>query len=216
MVGVDEAGRGAWLGPLVVGAVAVRPEEIGRLVEAGATDSKALRPAAREEVYERMERFARFASVAIPPAEIDRFVRQGRLNQLEARVFGEVVRPFGPALVRVDACDPNPRRFGAAVSRSAGPGFRVEARHHADADDPLVGAASIVAKVRRDRAVRRLSTALGADVGSGYPSDPATVEFVRSRRLSARALPSWLRSSWSTTQRVIGPRPARTLEDLLP
>lgn len=216
LVGVDEAGRGAWLGPLVVGAVAVRPEELERLIATGARDSKTLRPAAREEVYDRLERFARLASIELAPAEIDRFVRRGRLNQLEARAFGEVVRPFGPALVRVDACDTNARRFGAAVAREAGPGFRVVARHHADADDPLVGAASIVAKVRRDRAVRRLAEELGAELGSGYPSDPTTIAFVRARAPAAGSLPPWLRASWATTQRVIGARPARTLEELVP
>ncbi len=216
LVGVDEAGRGAWVGPLVVGAVAIRADELARLEAAGAEDSKALRPTEREEVYARMEPFARFASIELAPAEIDRFVRQGRLNELEARAFGEVVRPFAPALVRVDACDTNPRRFGSAVARFAGPGFRVVSRHHADADDPLVGAASIVATVRRDRAVRRLADELGADLGSGYPSDPVTVAYVRQSTAGARRLPEWLRSSWATTQRVIGARPARTLEESTP
>lgn len=217
VVGVDEAGRGAWIGPLVVGAVAVRADQVPDLADAGACDSKALSAAEREEVYRRLERWARLGSVELPPSEIDRSVRRHALNRLEAEAFGRVARPFAPALVRVDACDANAARFGREVAAHGGPGLRVVARHHADADDPLVGAASIVAKVRRDRTVRDLAEQLGEEVGSGYPSDPTTVEFVRSfARAHPGPLPPWLRASWATTQRVIGARPPRTLESLAP
>ncbi len=212
LVGVDEAGRGAWIGPLVVGAVAVRPEEVERLREAGARDSKLLTPLKREEVYARLGTLARLGSIEIPPGEIDRHVRQGKLNELEARAFGEVVRPFAPARVHVDACDTDPRRFGRRVAHHAGRGLTVVARHHADRDDPVVGAASIVAKVRRDRAIRELAERLGAELGSGYPSDRRTVDFVRGLLRPGAVPPDWLRLSWRTTQRVITARPARSLD----
>lgn len=205
LVGVDEAGRGAWIGPLVVGAVAVPRLSLPAVVATGARDSKALSPARREEVLGRLEKCAALRSVAASPREVDRHVADGQLNQLEARLFGEIVRPFAPAEARVDACDANARRFAGSVARHAGPTVRVLARHHADARDPLVGAASIVAKVTRDRAIRRLGQELGADVGSGYPSDPVTVAFVRRTVAPGDPIPAWLRGSWSTTLRVIGP-----------
>lgn len=216
LVGVDEAGRGAWVGPLVVGAVAVLPQEVDRLREIGARDSKLLSPRRREEVYARLQGSVRMGSIEIPPEEIDRHVRRGKLNELEARAFGEVARPFAPARVHVDACDTDARRFGRSVARHGGPGLHVVARHHADRLDPVVAAASIVAKVRRDRAVRRLSELLGQNVGSGYPSDPTTVEVVRAIARPGSPLPDWLRSSWRTTQRVISGRPARSLERFAP
>ncbi len=212
VLGIDEAGRGAWIGPLVVGAVCVRRDEVRALIDAGARDSKALSPARREEVYERLARCAVLRSAEAAPAEIDRHVTVGKLNELEARLFGELARPFAPAEARVDACDTNARRFGARVAHFAGPEVAVFARHHADATDPVVGAASIVAKVRRDRAIRQLAADLGTEVGSGYPSDPRTVEFVRRYVAEKGDLPSWLRASWATTRRVIArPRagPAR-------
>jgi ribonuclease HII len=86
------------------------------------------------------------------------------------------------------------------------------ARHHADRDDVVVGAASIVAKVRRDRAIARLQQALGEDLGSGYPSDPRTVEFLRARLAVDPKPPAWVRASWATMQRVKPARPAPTLE----
>ncbi len=211
-MGIDEAGRGAWIGPLVVGAVAAGPDELERVRGSGAKDSKALSPARREEVFERLSAFARFGSVVLEPERIDRYVTRGRLNELEAIAFAEVARPFAPAVLRVDACDANAPRFGRTVARHAGPAFRVVARHRFDATDPLVGAASIVAKVLRDRAVRRLGETLGADVGSGYPSDPTTVAFVRALPRARGSLPPWLRASWATTKRVIGGGTTRPLD----
>jgi ribonuclease HII len=213
VVGIDEAGRGAWLGPLVVGAVAVPRSALPSVAATGARDSKALSPARREEIYARLEGCATVRSLEASPADVDRHVAGGRLNELEARLFGLLARPFAPAEARVDACDPNPRRFAAGVVRYAGPGVRVVARHRADATDPLVGAASIVAKVRRDRAIRRLAEELGEEVGSGYPSDEVTVRFVRRTVGAEGPRPAWLRSSWATTRRVIGGGGARPPRD---
>jgi ribonuclease HII len=204
LVGIDEAGRGAWLGPLVVGAVAVPRGSLATIVATGARDSKTLSARRREAILAKLEGCAEVRSVEASPAEVDRHVAVGRLNELEARLFGGLARPFAPAEARVDACDANARRFGFSVARHAGPQVRVLARHHADALDPLVGAASVVAKVRRDRALRLLAEELGEEVGSGYPGDAATVRFVRRYVDRSRPLPEWLRRSWATTRRVIG------------
>jgi len=204
VVGIDEAGRGSWVGPLVVGAVAVPRPSLGEVAATGARDSKTLSAHRREAILALLEQGAQVRSIEASPAEVDRWVTEGRLNQLEARLFGTLARGFSPAEARVDACDANAGRFGALVARFAGPAVRVVARHHADATDALVGAASIVAKVRRDRAIRRLSEILGEDVGSGYPSDPVTLRFVRRTVDPNAPLPSWLRSSWATTRRIIG------------
>jgi len=212
VVGVDEAGRGAWIGPLVVGAVAIAEEHLEKLRDAGARDSKELSPTRREEVYARIGAIATTRSIELLPAEIDRHVDRGRLNDLEARTFGAIVREFSPARAWVDACDVDPRRFGRRVSAVAGPDVRVVSRHHADRTFPVVGAASIVAKVRRDRAIASLAASLGCDVGSGYPSDPRTVKFVTAHLRSGPMRPSWLRASWAPTQRIIHALPTRTLD----
>ena len=212
IVGIDEAGRGAWIGPLVVGAFAVPSDRIDEVGAAGARDSKRLTPRAREEVYRRLRQVGTCRSVVLRPATIDRYVERGRLNDLEAEAFARLVRALRPRVAYVDACDANAARFGRTVAALAGPGPTVIARHKADRDLPIVGAASIVAKVRRDRAVARLARGLEAEIGSGYPSDRRTVEFVRGRLADRPERPPWLRSSWATTQRVIPARPARTLD----
>ncbi len=163
-------------------------------------------------MYERIEKLGAIRSIELSPVEIDRHVERGRLNDLEARTFGTIVREFSPARAFVDACDTDPRRFGRRVSAEAGPGVRVVSRHHADRTYPLVGAASIVAKVRRDRAIADLAARLGCDVGSGYPSDARTVRFVTDHVRAAAVRPTWLRESWAPTQRIIPAPPTRTLD----
>jgi len=209
---VDEAGRGSFLGPLVVGAFAVDLRRIADLREAGARDSKELSPSAREAAYARLRAVGEMRSVALPPVAVDRAVRHRQLNELEATAFGHLIRGLRAEEARVDACDPSERRFAARVAQHAALPVKVIARHHADRDDPVVGAASIVAKVRRDRAIARLAGELGQAVGSGYPSDTETVEFVRGWLSTHSEHPPWLRASWATMRRVkLGP-PAVTLD----
>lgn len=214
LLGIDEAGRGAWVGPLVVGAFALERSRLDELRAAGVRDSKLLSPKQRERIYARIGEIGSPRSIEIGPAEIDRHVALRKLNDLEANAFGRLARDLPGAVTYVDACDVDERRFGRKVAAAAGAGARIVSHHRADRDHPLVGAASIVAKVRRDRAIARLSEELGEDLGSGYPSDPTTVEFVRRRVPSGARPPPWLRASWSTTARVIGPLSARSLEEL--
>lgn len=212
VLGIDEAGRGSFVGPLVVGGFCVAADRMVELVALGAKDSKALSPRARERVFVALESLGTRVDIVLSPRTVDRAVRRGRLNDLEAEAFARLVREQAADVAYVDACDPNERRFGLRVARLAGGTTRVIARHHADRDFPVVGAASVVAKVRRDRELARLREELGAELGSGYPSDPRTVRFVRAALADEPALPPWVRGSWATMQKVKPRRPARTLD----
>jgi len=216
ILGIDEAGRGSVIGPLVVGGFCVGSDRVAELVSLGARDSKTLSPRARERVFADLGSVGRSAVVALSPRTVDLAVERGKLNDLEAGAFARLIRMLEPDVAYVDACDPNEHRFGSRVARLAGGTTRVVARHHADRDFPIVGAASIVAKVRRDRAVARLRRTLGDGLGSGYPSDRRTIEFLRATLAVRPTVPAWVRSSWSTMQRVMPPRPARTLDDFAP
>lgn len=212
ILGLDEAGRGSVVGPLIVGGFLVDRERIDRLVATGAKDSKDLDPEERERIFLELPSVGECDVVVLCPREIDQYVAIGKLNELEARAFGLLVSRFAPDEVHADACDADPRHFARSIARFAGCGVRIISRHHADRDDPIVGAASIIAKVRRDRAIARLRRQLGEEIGSGYPSDPRTIEFLRVRLASEPRVPGWVRASWATMQRVMPPRPARTLD----
>ena len=204
------------MGPLVVGGFCLPAERVPELVALGARDSKTLTPGARERVFAGLDALGTQAHVVLSPRTVDQAVRRGRLNDLEAGAFARIVRELSPDVAFVDACDPNEGRFGARVARLAGGSARIVARHHADRDFPVVGAASVVAKVRRDWAIARLRERLGDELGSGYPSDGRTVRFVRAALADGSPVPLWVRGSWATMQRVKPRRPARTLDEFAP
>jgi ribonuclease HII len=212
ILGVDEAGRGSVLGPLVVGAFCCTEDRLGALRETGVRDSKRLTPRRREEVYSLLPGVGECRSVSLTPRRIDRYVARGGLNELELVAFAELVSEFRPDVAYVDACDPVAERFGRRLEELAGSGIRIVSRHKADRDFPVVSAASVVAKVRRDGALAALCRASGETLGSGYPSDPETKACVARHVRDGGAVPTWMRRSWETVQRVKREHPARTLD----
>ena len=199
--GIDEAGRGSMVGPLVVAAVSVRRSRLGELARMGVRDSKELSPAARERLYPLILGVADAHAVLRAPARsVDASVRRRGLNGLEARYMARAAARLGAATTYVDSCDVDAARFGRKVSEMAG-GLRVVSRHRADSRFVAVAAASVVAKVERDRSLARIRRS--HDVGSGYPSDPAARRFVELRARRG-ALPPFVRRSWRPVRRLTG------------
>jgi ribonuclease HII len=213
ILGIDEAGRGSVLGPLVVGAYLIPAGQAERLPALGVRDSKLLTPEQRAAAFREIGALGRRLHVSLLPPRIDAFVQHHDLNLLEAQAFARLVRRAGTCTAYVDACDPIARRFGLTVARLARVSpSRIISQHHADRDLPVVAAASIVAKVRRDRAIAQLRARLGCEIGTGYPSDPRTRAFVRAWLADGVGAAPWLRQSWRTTE-ILKPKPAtRTLE----
>lgn len=204
--GVDEAGRGCLLGPLVVAGVSVTPQGARELKKIGVRDSKKLSAKKRESLYPKIMAIAeRVHWAGIPPSEIDDVVLNGRklrkLNYLEAVYFARVIDRLGAEKVTVDASDVIPRRFRDDIRGNMAAACNVVALHKADRDFPVVSAASIIAKVERDRAVEALRSANG-EFGSGYPSDPVTRSFFTDIMKKGDSLPSYVRQSWKTWERI--------------
>ena len=216
IAGLDEAGRGSAVGPLVAGAFVLEEPQLEALRELGVRDSKQLSAARRTEIHAALPRLGRCRSIALGPRTIDRHVARGRLNELELDAFARLARELAPDVVYVDACDPDAARFGRRLAALVGDGITVVSRHRADEEFLIVGAASIVAKVRRDRALERLRRQLGDELGSGYPSDPRTQDFIARTVRAGGTPPAWLRLSWAPVQRVMRARSARTLDEFLP
>lgn len=203
--GVDEAGRGCLLGSLVVAGVSASPSGVKRLKELGVRDSKELSPRKRESLYPEIFRAAeKVCWASIPPAEIDAVVFRGerlrKLNYLEAVYFARVIDQLGAGNVVVDASDVFPERFARDVSGNLRSRCKVKALHKADRDFTVVSAASIVAKVERDRQVALLKMEHG-DFGSGYPSDPATASYFAEWLKTGAPLPRFVRKSWRSWSR---------------
>ncbi|ABK77192.1 ribonuclease HII [Cenarchaeum symbiosum A] len=198
--GVDEAGRGSLVGPLVIAGVAIKRNRMRELKSMGVRDSKKLTRKARESLYPEIVNMADSYHISrVPPGVVDRSVGRHMLNDLEARYMARVITRLGHGTTYVDSCDVNPRRFGGRVSEMSG--RTVRSYHRADDRFVIVSAASILAKVARDRSIERLRKS--HDVGSGYPSDRRTVGFVRGYYNKNGAMPPFVRRSW---------RPARLIE----
>jgi ribonuclease HII len=204
--GVDEAGRGCVLGPLAVAGVSVDSARLEELASLGVKDSKLLSPGQRDSLYAEIMRVCSGVEVSrIPPRMIDRYVSRGkkyrRLNYLEAIHMARVIDALGVEEVFVDAPDTNPARFQTELAELLSCKPRIVAEHKADVNYAVVSAASIVAKVERDRDVAELRE-LHGDFGSGYPSDPDTIAFLESWVRSRSSRPEFARKSWKTWSRI--------------
>jgi ribonuclease HII len=204
--GIDEAGRGPVVGPLVVGLVLGAPEKLSKL---GVRDSKLLSPARRTALDAQIREAAdRVEVIEVSASELDARMERRSLNVVEVDCFAELARRVPADTYYLDACDTNPRRFGnaflARLLREPPP--RVVSEHGADARYPLVSAASIVAKVRRDRVIRtiadRLEPAIGLPLGSGYSHDERTIAFLERHLELHGRLPAEARAQWATSQNL--------------
>ena len=204
--GLDEAGRGSIVGPLIVGGIAVEESSISDLASLGVKDSKLLSPRKREALYGGIVGLCHgVVALPIPTWEIDYYVTHGKklrkLNYLEAIYMAKAVDRLSPQLVYADASDTVARRFSEDITRNMKVSAKVIAEHHADSNYPVVSAASIIAKVVRDRTVQEPRERFG-DFGSGYPSDWRTIEFLRRWIEREGLIPRFCRSSWHTWLRI--------------
>jgi len=202
--GVDEAGRGPVIGPLVVAGVLVTEDRLPVLKSMGVRDSKLLTPRRREELSKVIRRVAlKVCYVDLNPVQIDEVVLRGvrlqRLNLLEARAMAEVIDRLTPDVAFVDASDVLADRFGRQIRELLSADSEVVSEHNADENYPVVSAASIMAKVRRDASIARLRERYG-DFGCGYPHDPKTRLFLLEWARSHGSYPNFVRKSWKTAR----------------
>ncbi|MFP3278970.1 MAG: ribonuclease HII [Candidatus Micrarchaeota archaeon] len=226
IAGGDEAGRGAVLGPLVVSLVSINEGKVKKLSEIGVRDSKMLSRKKREFLFDDIYSLAEdVRTYAITPEEINNAMRSNiSLNELEAIHFARLIdeSEANPKKIFLDSPDVIPEKFGIRVSLISKKPLKVNgvrrkgkngsgsaatavakiiAEHKADVKYPVVSAASIIAKVTRDRAIEELEESLGFDLGSGYPSDKTTLDMIR-RNLDNERLLKHVRSEWKTLKLI--------------
>ena len=206
IAGVDEAGRGCVIGPLVVAGICVETENLPHLVTLGVKDSKLLTSRKREALYpEILKLTVSHQIIKVPPAQIDKVVRSNRrlhkLNRLEAQIMAKIIQALKPDEAYVDAADVLEERFGNHVQECLKTKTKVFSEHKADRNYPVVSAASIIAKVERDREIAKLTVKYG-DFGSGYLTDEKTIVFLTKLLSRYGDYPSCVRKSWEPARRT--------------
>jgi ribonuclease HII len=206
VAGVDEAGRGCVIGPLVVAGVAMQTENLQRLVELGVKDSKLLTAKKREALYpEILKVAANHYIIKVPPSQIDKVVRSERklhkLNRLEAQTMAKILEALKPDEAYVDAADVMAERFGNHILECLKNKTRIISEHKADLTYPIVSAASVIAKVERDREIAKLADKYG-DFGSGYLTDEKTMIFLKKLLTRYGDYPNCVRKSWEPARRA--------------
>lgn len=189
------------LGPLVIAGVSLDKKKLRKLSALGVKDSKKLSPKKREELFKDIIKIVDgYYITKISPKSIDANVRKHCLNGLEAKHMAKVVLKLNPDTSYVDSCDVNPKRFGKEIS-TLSENHKIKSYHHADSRFVVVSAASILAKVTRDKAIEKLRK--NYDLGSGYPSDSKTVGFVNKFYKKNQFLPNFVRKSWKPVQKLL-------------
>lgn len=215
IVGVDEAGRGPVLGPLVMVAIAMKEDEQKKLEWLGVKDSKLLSSEVREELFERIHEVVHdFRIEVIEPDAIDLSLKEPgtNLNWLEAETCARLVSELDPDVAIIDCPSTNILAYKDFLFNRLSKGVQekveLKVEHKADANHITVAAASIIAKVIRDRAIDRIKNELGIDCGSGYTSDPKTQDFLAKYHETYAHL---FRRGWQSYKNVIEKKMQRKL-----
>jgi ribonuclease HII len=166
----------------------------------------------RERLYAVIRKRFRVVTVRIDAHEIDEIRMGMTMNACVARAHAQVIAKLSPDCAYVDACDVNTFRYAEMVKNHLKLPCEIVSEHHADEKFPVVSAASIIAKVTRDRAIATLAKKYG-EIGSGYPSDPVTIRFLNSYIDEHRVPPPIARKSWKTVSAILAKKTQSSLGD---
>ena len=204
--GVDDAGRGPVIGPLVIAGIVVDEGKVEALRSLGVKDSKKLTPSVRARLAPEISSLVDGHYILeLEPASLDMIVHRAprlqRLNLLEAKTMAAVIEKLKPDVAYVDASDVKPERYKTNILDELSYKPRIVSEHNADVNYPVVSAASILAKVRRDQRIDEIRKEFG-DFGSGYSHDPKTRRFLTDYYRTKHDFPPVVRKSWATLKQI--------------
>ncbi|KKG75183.1 ribonuclease HII [Methanosarcina mazei] len=211
IAGIDEAGKGPVIGPMCIGGVKIDESKAHILKVLGVADSKKLTPKKREQLASQIKKHADgYFIFEVSPSQIDELRKIMSMNEIMVVCFAKVLEQLKPDIVYADAADVKAERFAenllrqyAKTSPDHAKKIKVVSMHQADAIYPVVSAASIIAKGRRDELIEELKREWCIDFGSGYPSDPKTRGFLLKWGKEHRGdFPDIVRQSWQTVENI--------------
>jgi len=204
--GIDEAGRGPIIGPLVMAGILIKEKDIEKLEKIKVRDSKLLTKEQREEFFEKIKKIVLdFRIKILEPDVIDAALKSSslNLNWLEANTSAEIVEELKPDKAIIDCPSNNigayREYFINKIKEELRDKVEIVMEHRADLNYVVVAAASIIAKVIRDREIEKIKQKYAIEFGSGYPSDPLTVEFLKQ---NYDKYPDIFRKTWVSYKRL--------------
>ena len=214
--GVDEAGRGPVIGPLVIAGITLRDDS--KLVKLNVKDSKKISPNKRKIFAKKiLEISSNFEILTIPAKDIDDMRKIMTLNEIEVNAFSKIIKKLKPEICYVDSADVNEKRFGQDILSNLTYKPTIISKHKADDIYPIVSAASIIAKTKRDEEVekiaKKLENKINIPMGSGYPADPVTQNFLKKWIDKFGKLPPNTRRSWKTIKNIMREKSIKKLDD---
>ena len=197
IAGIDEAGKGPVIGPLVVCGVLCEEKEVEALKKLGVKDSKKLSPERRREIAEKLKRLVKYEVIVISPQELNSKMERMTLNEILKDVCAKIISKLNPDIVFVDSFDVKPERLENELKQLTGK--EVIAMHEGERE-VIVAAASIIAKCLRDEMIEELKRKYG-DFGSGYASDEKTRRWLEDQ-IKKGEIPEIVRKKWKTVEKI--------------
>jgi len=199
VLGIDEAGRGSLIGPMMVAGVVLSESSLKELGQNGVTDSKALSPETRRDLAILIADKAKwFSIVEVPPVLID----SHNINKLTAKAIMLIIKRACRFVSLKRIVSDMVKGVKIPPVKCGYTKTRVTMVEKAELKFIEVAAASILAKVARDNVLEYLREQYGV-AGSGYPSDPATLNWVRENR--GKIPRDIIRLKWSTVKKINRP-----------
>lgn len=203
ILGIDEAGRGPVLGPMVMCGVVVEEGVEEQLRALGVKDSKLLTPDERDKLYPRILALVKSYKIVVLEVDvIDAAIASSalNLNKLEAHTSADILNALNPDAAIIDCPSTNIKAYKDYVYHLLlNKKISLTLEHKAERHMP-VAAASVLAKVTRDRIVEDIKKKIGIDFGSGYMSDEKTQKFLVECHEKHKTL---FRTMWAPYQKAL-------------
>ncbi len=212
-LGIDEAGRGPVIGPMVIAGVLISETNKKIFQKLGVKDSKLLTKQTRNRLIDEIKKLSEdYEIIIIPPKEIDAALNSPdlNLNKLEALKTARIIDKLNPDKAILDCPSINTDSYKEYVkSLLKNKSTKLIVEHKADLNHIEVAAASILAKVTRDNEIEKIRKKYG-EIGPGYPSNPITQKFLKE---NWNKHPEIFRQTWETYKKIANSKSQKSLSD---
>jgi len=188
---------------MVIAGVVIDNKYEKKLRAMGVKDSKKLTPKKRTELAPKIEELCKTVIVLrVPACKIDSYrAKKINLDIIEAMRMAEIVNVCGAERIFIDSLEANPGKFKKRIQEYVTEnGADLIVENYSDETYPVVSAASVIAKVERDKVIEEIKRKVNFDFGVGYSHDKRTINFVKKLIEERKQLPPYVRQSWVTTQ----------------